>query len=351
MEHLYEMLEGQVAVLSSGYLGARESLDLLTALRASKIYRPDQNSYLLYPDRKLARFEEKNVIPESVVSENQWIQNELSSGRKDIVERDVNGKVHFNGDFRNAEELYDRLEGADGISQHDRDVLCGIFETVFNHRQFTGRSGAMFKYEGLGCIYWHMVSKLLLATGEVIQSLGQEGSDDELLDRLNECFDDIKDGLGLHKSPADYGAFPVDPYSHTTGFSGVQQPGMTGQVKEDVITRFNELGVDVSQGEISFSPVMLKQQEFLTGPQTWHYSVGGRMQSENLDAGSLAFSVCGVPVVYRLADTSRIEVHLDNGEVSVIETNSLGASWSQSLFKRDRQVQKLVVDIPVTQLR
>ncbi len=351
VEHLYEMLEGQVAVLSSGYLDPRESLDLLTALRASKIYRPDQNSYLLYPDRKLARFEEKNVIPEGVVAENQWIRNELSSGRRDFVEQDVNGKVHFNGDFRNAEELYDRLEKDDGIGQHDRDVLCGIFETVFNHRQFTGRSGAMFKYEGLGCIYWHMVSKLLLATGEVIQSLGQEGSDDELLGRLNECFDDIKDGLGLHKSPADYGAFPVDPYSHTTGFSGVQQPGMTGQVKEDVITRFNELGVDVSQGEISFSPVMLKKQEFLTEPRTWHYSVGGRMQSEDLDAGSLAFSLCGVPVVYRLADASGIEVHLDNGEVSVIETNSLGASWSQSLFKRDRQIQKLVVDIPATQLR
>ena len=43
------------------------------------------------------------------------------------------------------------------LGEADREALCGVFETVFNHRQFTGRSGAMFKYEGLGCIYWHMV--------------------------------------------------------------------------------------------------------------------------------------------------------------------------------------------------
>ena len=351
VENLYEMLEGQVAVLSSGYLDARGSLDLLKALRASKIYRPDQNSYLLYPDRQLPRFEEKNVIPADIVTENQWIQKELRSGRKDFVEQDVNGKVHFNGDFRNAESLHDRLVEDTGTSQHERDELCNIFETVFNHRQFTGRSGAMFKYEGLGCIYWHMVSKLLLATGEVIHAADAQASDPELLERLSECFDDIKEGIGLHKRPADYGAFPVDPYSHTTGFSGVQQPGMTGQVKEDVITRFNELGVIVSEGEISFSPVLLKKQEFISRPQTWHYPVGGQMRSEDLDAGSLAFSLCGVPVVYRLATASGIKVHLENGGVSVIEDNRLGTALSQSLFNRDRQVQKLVVDIPATQLR
>ena len=37
------------------------------------------------------------------------------------------------------------------------------FEELFGHRQFTGRSGTFFAYEGLGSIYWHMVSKLGLA--------------------------------------------------------------------------------------------------------------------------------------------------------------------------------------------
>ena len=35
-----------------------------------------------------------------------------------------------------------------------------LYEEVFDHQSFTGRSGTFYKYEGLGCIYWHMVSKL-----------------------------------------------------------------------------------------------------------------------------------------------------------------------------------------------
>ena len=41
-----------------------------------------------------------------------------------------------------------------------------LFEETFHHDQFTGRSGTFFAYEGLGSIYWHMVSKLLLAAQE-----------------------------------------------------------------------------------------------------------------------------------------------------------------------------------------
>ena len=40
VENLFEMLEGQVAVLSSACLDPRESLALLDALRVSRIYRP-----------------------------------------------------------------------------------------------------------------------------------------------------------------------------------------------------------------------------------------------------------------------------------------------------------------------
>ena len=105
------------------------------------------------------------------------------------------------------------------------------------------------------------------------------------------------DGLGVHKSPAAYGAFPVDPYSHTPGFAGVQQPGLTGQVKEDVITRRWQLGVRVRRGAIAFEPVVLGRDEFLREPETWSYSTGGPERVEDLPAGSLAFTLCGVPVV------------------------------------------------------
>jgi len=60
--HLYEMLEGQVSILSSGMLSGQELLDLLKSLRQSSLYREDQHSYILYPDRDLPGFLAKNVI-------------------------------------------------------------------------------------------------------------------------------------------------------------------------------------------------------------------------------------------------------------------------------------------------
>jgi len=351
VENLCEMLEGQVAVLSSGYLGARETLDLLDALRASKLYRSDQNSYLLYPYRKLPLFREKNVLDRTIVENNRLIQDELESGRGRFIEQDVNGDVHFNGSFRNSEELRAALDKDPELGDDDKNALSAVYETVFQHRQFTGRSGAMYKYEGLGCIYWHMVSKLLLATSEVIAQAARGSVDQRLLEGLIKHYDDIKEGLGINKTPAQYGAFPLDPYSHTPAFAGVQQPGMTGQVKEDIITRFFELGVNVDGGEIQFTPVVLKRSEFLSEAARWRYSVGGAQLSEELEAGSLAFSLCGAPVIYRLAENVWLDVVTQDGNVEMLPGNKLGTVYSQSLFRREKQIRKIIVNVPESVLR
>jgi hypothetical protein len=177
------------------------------------------------------------------------------------------------------------------------------------------------------------------------------GADASLVDRLGECFREIRDGLGVHKPPAEYGAFPVDPYSHTPEFTGVQQPGLTGQVKEDLITRFLQLGVRVAQGEVAFEPVMLGRDEFLQEPASWSYSTGGPEQTKELPAGSLAFTLCGVPVVYRMADSGCLQVFGEEGSPTVIPGTRLGLSLSQSLFKREQRIRKLVVDVPEAALR
>ena len=96
---------------------------------------------------------------------------------------------------------------------------------MFNHRAFTGRSGGMFGFEGLGCIYWHMVAKLLLAVQESF--FEAEKGDGKC---LGEMYYKIRDGIGFNKTPLEYGAFPMDPYSHTPGHAvrsatGHDRPG------------------------------------------------------------------------------------------------------------------------------
>ena len=88
-----------------------------------------------------------------------------------IVEKDINGVYHFNGNFKNANDLKEAIEQLGNskyvsLANDDKEKVLKIFEEVFNHKAFTGRSGTFFGYEGLGSIYWHMVSKQLVATQE-----------------------------------------------------------------------------------------------------------------------------------------------------------------------------------------
>ena len=142
---------------------------------------------------------------------------------------------------------------------------------MFDHQSFTGRSGTFYGYEGLGSIYWHMVSKLLLATEECFFKAVDKNADPMIIGELKDHYYEIKAGIGIYKSPELYGAFPTDPYSHTPGNAGVKQPGMTGQVKEDIISRMVELGVQVINGEIVFDTSLINPKEIL--PNKLHLNI------------------------------------------------------------------------------
>ncbi|UCH14888.1 MAG: hypothetical protein JSV22_02715, partial [Bacteroidales bacterium] len=151
IRYLYEMLEGQVAILSSGFLNTDEVVDLLDALRASKMYRKDQNSYTLYPDRQLDRFIEKNNIPARLAEKSELIKKLIKDNNRNIVLKDVKGNLHFNGAFRNAamlRESLDRLKkNYKELVEKDYKLILDIFEKIFDHQSFTGRSGTFYKYE------------------------------------------------------------------------------------------------------------------------------------------------------------------------------------------------------------
>ena len=349
ISYLYEMLEGQVAVLSSGYLSPEQALEVLTSLRNSSVYTARQHSYLLYPDRELTRFVDKNIIPEAQLKRSELLTMLVSSGDTSLVEQDSQGGYHFNGSFNNVDSARDVLEalkdnGYADLVDKEQALIEEIFESVFNHRQFTGRSGGMYAYEGLGSIYWHMVSKLLLAALENFRNSLEQGSDPVVVGKLADCYFDIRAGIGFNKTPDNYGAFPTDPYSHTPGFAGAKQPGMTGQVKEEVITRLMEMGLSVSGGSILFKPFILRKSEFLSSADSLSYfDIAGNQQSVELQAGQLGFTYCQIPVIYSLADETSIIITFANGTEKAIAGDTIDAQTSLAIFDKTGEVVKINV--------
>jgi len=356
IRYLYEMLEGQAAVLSSRFLNGHESVKLLSSLKASSLYREDQYSYILYPNRVLPRFTEKNNIAAKDFNKSKLLQKLAADGNRDIIIQDINGRIHFNGDIRNSDVLknaFKRLQnqGYAGAEDNEWQLIADIYEKVFDHKSFTGRSGTFYKYEGLGSIYWHMVSKLLLAVQETFFNFLENNDDAVTEGKLIEYYYDIRAGIGLNKSPDNFGAFPMDPYSHTPIHMGAQQPGMTGQVKEDIISRFGELGVEVRKGEITFHPVLLRKEEFLTETRVFNfYDVNGTAKSIDLQPNCLAFTFIQVPVVYHISDEEEIIITSAENKERSIKGRTLDEKISNSIFKRNGEIQKVDVFVRLVNL-
>jgi len=321
VEYLQEMLEGQVAILSSDLLTPAEAQGLVKALQSSKIYESRQNSFMLYPNKELPAFQDKNCVSgkDADLLEKLYERTGLL-----YVEKDINGVFHFNPEFRNANIMKAFIENQSAEMQptdKEKADMLAIYEKTFNHQSFTGRSGTFYAYEGLGSIYWHMVSKLLLAVQENIFK-AYKNNDAKTAIELTHSYYEVRSGLGYNKSPELYGAFPADPYSHTPSGQGAKQPGMTGQVKEEVLTRFGELGVSVEDGIASFNPIILKK-------------------SEIKEDGSLSFTWCGIPVTYKF--TNGCENHISvNGNKR--NGTTLTQKETADLFLRQNIISSIEVE-------
>ena len=350
ISYLSEMLEGQVAALSSGYLTPTQALDLLDGLKASALFRPDQYSYILYPNKNLPRFTKKNNIPSEKVETSKLLKELVAAGNKQLIEKDVLGNYHFNGNFNNANSVKEALaslpEDYKELVIKESDAVLDIFEEIFDHKSFTGRSGTFFGYEGLGSIYWHMVSKLLLAVQENCLLAVNSGESEVVIGKLFDHYYEINAGVGVHKSPELYGAFPTDAYSHTPATKGAQQPGMTGQVKEDLLSRFGELGVFVEKGKIIFKPRLLKTSEFLDEPKVFEYiNINGEKQQLNIDKNQLCFTYCQVPIIYSLSNDNSVEVIFNDESNIVFDSLSLDGSTSSEMFDRSNKINHIKVSI------
>ena len=268
-----------------------------------------------------------------------------------IITRDVNGVYHFNGQFRNFHGVSQALEALKtqpryaNLVDADFDKIKALFEETFHHDEFTGRSGTFFAYEGLGSVYWHMVAKLLLAVQETVVRAREEACVQALIEKYAE----IRQGLSFNKSPEVYGAFPTDPYSHTPKGQGAKQPGMTGLVKEVILTRLAEVGLFVENGCLAFNPLLLDKKELLTAPTEFDYlDVSGQPQRLELTASSLAVTFCQVPIILRAEGAPGIRVHFNDGTVKQVAGLLLDASTSRQLFQREGAIHHLEVTCPVS---
>jgi hypothetical protein len=261
---------------------------------------------------------------------------------------DENGNYHFSGQIRNAKDVNRALAALKAqprfteLVKAEAEGILNLFENTFHHSAFTGRSGTFFAYEGLGSIYWHMVSKLLLAVQETIMHAGHTAT----TKKLTEIYADIRQGLGFNKPPDGYGAFPTDPYSHTPKNLGAKQPGMTGLVKEEILTRQAELGYFIENGKLCFNFLLLDKNEFLHDSTPYIYwDLEGQMQNMEIPPGSLAYSICQVPVVLQDAEEDSILVHFTDDSTQQIAGHVLDKTNSEHIFQRDGMVHHLTVSV------
>ncbi len=352
INYLYEMLEGQVAVLSAGILDTQEAVALLDSLKSSALFREDQYSYLLYPNRELKGFLDKNIVPAQEVENNPLLQLMLSRKDHRIIGQDLKGQYHFNAQFTNVMDLKSMLQKLSSEKAYidklnaDGGNIERLFEKTFNHKEFTGRSGTFFGYEGLGSIYWHMVSKLLLAVQENLLTAHEEKASTTDLGRLIDHYYEIRAGIGINKPASLYGAYPTDPYSHTPWHKGAQQPGMTGQVKEDILNRWGELGLVLKNGELHINPFFLSNGEYLNDATHFEYfDLSQKKRSIVADQDSLIFTYCQVPFIYAKGEAKSIKLYWDNGKTEQLSGGQIGRDITRHLFGRSGKIDRIEVTI------
>ncbi|MDC0348700.1 hypothetical protein OAN28_05465, partial [Gammaproteobacteria bacterium] len=181
---------------------------------------------------------------------------------------------------------------------------------------------------------------------EVTQKSISNKSDSKIIGRFFDHYFEINEGIGVNKSPELYGAFPTDPYSHTPRGRGVQQPGMTGQVKEDIVSRFYELGFFVNEGKITFEPTLLRKTEFMSEEKSFKFvNLEHDINYLELPINSLAYTICQVPIIYSLSDREDIKISYKDNTEKLVNGHELDIESSQSIFNRTNLINAIYVNV------
>ena len=251
------MLEGQVAVLSSGALRLRRGAVGLAGAAAERDVprRPALVPALSGPGAAgLSGQEHDSLGPGGAFGavaqagrRRQHRPGGAGRRREPPLQRSVPEHPRCLRGARAARDL-----GYGQLVDQESELVGELFESVFEHQRFTGRSGPSTATRGSAASTGTWSASCCSRFRK--SCLAAAARQDEAFGELAEWYYDVRAGLGFNKTPEVYGAFPTDPYSHTPGFAGARQPGMTGQVKEEILTRLGELGLSVRDGRGEFQP-------------------------------------------------------------------------------------------------
>jgi hypothetical protein len=194
----------------------------------------------------------------------------------------------------------------------------------------------------------------MLAAQECFWTSVDTGAAPHAIEALAQSYYDIRAGLGLGKTAAEYGAFPTDPYSHTPLARGAAQPGMTGRVKEEMITRLGEWGLRIRAGQICFDPRLFRRSELLAQPAVFScFALDGSRQSIALSPGMAAFTFAQVPIVYSTgtSDQSVITIAHARGGSRTVHGSSLSKEDSAQIFSRTGAITRIGFEFSAGLLR
>jgi hypothetical protein len=106
------------------------------------------------------------------------------------------------------------------------------------------------------------------------------------------------------------------------------------------------MGVQVQGGRLAFLPGMVSQAEFLGAPKTFvHVDLEGRDCTLELGEGTLAFTLCQVPVVVHRAGPPRLVVTVADGACRSFEDLELDEATSEAVFQRTGSVARVDVHL------